>query len=283
VARRRDVTSAVLARRSRKPLLYLTLIVFAIVVITPFLWTIYASFIESDLRVNTFPKELEAYGLGNYRFVLNQSLISRWYLNSVIVTGTILIGNLVLNTMVGYALARIDFPGRRALFVVLLAVMMVPPQILFVPIFILISSLGWLNTYVGLTVPFIVNPFGAFLMRQYFLGLPDELEDAAKLDGLSHFGILRRIAVPLSLPALATLAIFIFVWNWNNFVFPSILATDPSMFTLPVGIYQITTTSYTNQVAKSMAAIVLMGFPTLVVFAGLQRHFVRSLTGTGLK
>lgn len=277
------MASTVLARRLRRPLLYLTLVVFAVVVITPFLWTIYASFIESDLRVNTFPTESGAYGLGNYRFVLQQSLMSRWYLNSIIVTGMILVGNLALNTMVGYALARIDFPGRKALFAVLLAVMMVPPQILFVPIFILVSRLGWLNSYVGLIVPFMVNPFGAFLMRQYFLGLPDELEDAAKLDGLSHFGILRRIALPLSVPALATQAIFIFVWNWNNFVFPSILATDPSMYTLPVGIYQITTTSYTNQVTKSMAAIILMGFPTLLIFGGLQRHFVRSLTGTGLK
>ncbi|GBE23564.1 MAG TPA: carbohydrate ABC transporter permease [Actinobacteria bacterium] len=277
------MASAVLARRLRRPLLYLTLVVFAVVVVTPFLWTIYASFIESDLRVSAFPTEPGAYGLGNYRFILQQSLMARWYLNSIIVTGTILAGNLILNTMVGYALARINFPGRRVLFVVLLAVMMVPPQILFVPIFILVSRLGWLNTYIGLTAPFIVNPFGAFLMRQYFLGLPDELEDAAKLDGLSHFGILRRIALPLSLPALATQAIFIFVWNWNNFVFPSILATDPSMYTLPVGIYQITTTSFTNQVTKSMAAIVLMGFPTLLVFGALQRHFVRSLTGTGLK
>ena len=270
-------------RRRGRPLAYFALSLCAVVVITPFLWTIYASFIESDLRVNTFPTDLSAYGLGNYQFILEQSLMGRWYLNSTIVTGTIVAGNLVFNTMVGYALARIDFPGRRLAFILLLAVMMVPPQILFVPIFILVSELGWLNSYLGLTIPFLVNPFGAFLMRQYFLGLPTELEDAAMLDGLGHFGILRRIALPLSLPALATQAIFIFVWNWNNFVFPSILATDPSMFTLPVGIYQITTTSFTNQVAKSMAGIVLMGFPTLIVFGGLQRHFVRSLAGTGLK
>lgn len=268
---------------TRNALLYLVLVLFAAIALLPFLWTVYASFIKDAQEVYQFPTDPAAYGTDNYAFILRESLMGRWYLNSVIVTGVILFGNLAFNTMAGYALARIRFPGNVPLFGLVLAIMMVPPQILFVPIFIMVAKLTWLNSYMALTIPFLVNPFGAFLMRQYFLAFPRDLDDASRIDGLSPFGTFLRIALPLATPALATQAIFIFVWNWNNFVFPSILVTSPEMYTLPVGIYQITNTTFTNQVAKSMAGVVLMAIPTVAVFGLLQRQFVRSLASTGIR
>lgn len=266
----------------RNGIIYIVLSAFAAIVLLPFFWTVYASLVENDLLVYQFPTDPSVYGTSNFSFIIDQSLILRWYGNSIVVTGVILIGNLAFNTAAGYALARIRFPGRKVLFGILLALMMVPPQVLFVPIFMLVSEFGWLNTYMGLTVPFLVNPFGAFLMRQFFVDFPQDLDDAGRLDGLTTFGVFRRLALPLALPALVTQTIFIFVWNWNNFVFPSVLATTPEMFTLPVGIYQITTTSFSNQVAKSMAGVVMMTIPTIALFAFLQRYFVRSLAGTGI-
>jgi len=264
-----------------RTLLYAVLSFFAAMILTPFLWTIYASFVRNDFLVNEFPHQLINYGLSNYTFVLRHSQVGRWYVNSLIVTAALLLGNLTCNTMAGYALARLRFPLRSVIFVIVVATMAVPPQVLFVPIFIIVAKLGWLNSYFGLTIPFLVNPFGVFLMRQYFLNFPNELEDAGKIDGLSHWGIFRRLALPLAGPALATQAIFIFVWNWNSFVFPSIIATSSNMYTLPVGIYEITHTSYSNHVAKAAAGVVLMTIPTVAIFGLLQRHFVRNLVGIG--
>lgn len=261
---------------------YLLLSTAAAVVLLPFCWTLYASFIRNDVDVSRFPTDPSAYGLDNYSFVLGNAQVFRWYANSILVTGIVLAANLLLNTAAGYALARVRFPGRRLVFGVVLATMMIPPQVLFVPVYLLVNQLGWQNTYAALTIPFLVNPFGAFLMRQYFLSFPTELEEASMLDGLSHVGIFFRIALPLSLPAIATQAILVFVWNWNTFVFPSVLVSKSEMYTLPVGIYQITTTAFSAHIAAGMAGVVLTTIPTVLVFAALQRHIVRSIAGTGL-
>lgn len=137
--------------------------------------------------------------------------------------------------MAGYALARIRFPGRQLLLGLVLVTMRLPPQVLFEPVYTMVIQFEWLNTYLALIIPFLVNPFGVFLMRQFFVGMPQELDDAGRVDGLGPFGVFYRIALPISWPAIAAQAIFIFVWNWNAFVFPSCLATSPEMFTLPVG------------------------------------------------
>ena len=266
------------ARRSTGS--YALLLAAAVVVLTPFVWTLYASFVRSDLDLSRFPTNLDAYWLGHYRDILNTSLMGRWWTNSVVVTATILAGNVAFNSMAGYALARLEFPGRRAVFALVLVTMMLPPQVLFEPVYTMIIQLDWLNSYRALIVPFLVNPFGVFLMRQFFVGMPRELDDAARVDGLGSLGIFFRIALPVSWPAIAAQAIFIFVWNWNTFVFPSVLATGPEMFTLPVGVYQITHTTFTNHVAQSMAGVVLATVPALVVFSVLQRRFIETLAGS---
>jgi multiple sugar transport system permease protein len=251
----------------------------AIVVLAPFVWTLYASFVKSDIDLSSFPTSLQAYGFQHYQELLTGSLIPRWWANSIIVTGVILACNLTFNTLAGYALARIRFPGSTILFGVVLVTLMLPPQVLFEPIYTMVIQFGWLNSYQALIVPFLVNPFGVFLMRQFFLGMPQELDDAGRMDGLSTLGVFVRIAVPIAWPAIAAQAIFIFVWNWNTFIFPSVLATSPDMFTLPVGVYQLTHTTFTNHIAESMAGVVLTTLPAIVVFVILQRRFTETLAG----
>lgn len=267
----------------KRNIFYLILMITALAMLLPFLWTLYTSFIKNDLDVGSFPMELIKYGFDNYVYILTESNLSDWYKNSIFITSMITVGNLLFNTMAGYALARIQFPGKKILFFFTLGIMMVPVQVLLIPIFVMMAKAGWVNTYMALIIPFLVNPFGVFLMRQFFLDFPNELEEAAKMDGLSRIGIFFRIALPLAKPALIAQAIFIFVWNWNSFPFPSILATEPEMFTLPVGIYQITNTAYTSSITKSMAGVILMTIPTLVFFMIFQRHFMKSSINTGIK
>ena len=258
---------------------YLVLVVAGAIVLWPFVWTLYASFVASDLDLARSVVSLDAMSFGHYRDIVATLQIGRWFGNSVIVTVAIVGANLALNTMAGYALARLRFPGRGLVMGIVVGTMMMPPQILFVPLYTMIVSWGWLNTYWALIIPFIVNPFGAFLMRQFFVELPQELDDAGRVDGLGRIGFFFRIALPVSAPAIATQAILLFVWNWNSFVFPSVLVTKPEMFTLPVGIYQITHTAFTNHVAQSMAGVILTMVPTLIVFVLFQRRFVGAFTG----
>lgn len=258
---------------------YAVLIVAAIVVLVPFLWTLLASVTRSDLDLGKVSISRNIYGLIHYQSLLSNSFIPRWWLNSLFVTTVIVICNLIFNTMAGYALARIHFLGSKILLGVVMVALMMPSQILFEPIYIMIIRLGWLNTYQALIVPFLVNPFGVFLMRQFFLGMPQELEDAGRIDGLGTLGVFYRLAIPLAWPALAAQSIFIFVWNWNTFVFPSVLATSPNMFTLPVGVFQLTHTTYTNHIAESMAGVVLTTIPTIVIFIFLQKRFMETLAG----
>ena len=262
-----------------KALTYLGLLLGAVVIVGPFVWTVYASFLKSDLDVNSLQLAPGKYGLENYTSFFKNSLILRWWVNSIFVTAVILVGNLVFNTAAGYVLARLPFPGRGLVFAIVLVAMMIPAQILFVPIYTLIVSLGWINNYLALILPFLVNPFGVFLMRQHFKDFPQDLDDSGRVDGLGPLGIFFRIALPTAGPAVAAQAIFIFVWNWNTFVFPSVLVTKQEMYTLPVGIYQLTHTAFTNHVAQSMAGLVLTTIPSLVAFVILQKRFVHGLAG----
>jgi multiple sugar transport system permease protein len=247
-------------------------------VVLPFAWTVYASFVPNDLDLGKL-FDPSIYGAENYASLITDSPLGRWWINSMVVTAIVMIGNLVFDTAAGYALARFRFPGRGVLLGVIVVAMIVPPQVLFVPIYTQVIGLGWQDTYAALTVPFLVNPFGVFLMRQHFVNFPPELEDAGRVDGLNDFGVFARIAVPAARPALAALAIFMFVWTWNTFAFPSVLVTSQEMFTLPVGLYQVTHTTFTNHVALAMAGVVLTTVPALAVFGLLQRRFVQTLAG----
>lgn len=262
---------------------YALLTLLAVFTLFPFGWSLYASFVRTDTLLNVVPIRPHTFGWDNYRFMLTQGHMLRWYWNSFLVTTSITVANLLFNSMAAYALARTRIPGGRVVFLVVIGLMMVPPQVLLIPIYILVIHLGWINSYWALIAPFLASPFGIFLMHQFFSTLPYELEEAARIDGLSVTGLFFRIALPLSGPALAAQAIFLFVWNWNNFAYPSIVESSAHMFTLPVAIYQMTHTTYSNQVAKSMAGIVLALLPVIVAYFILQRRFIEGIAHTGVK
>jgi len=206
------------------------------------------------------------------------------YLNSMIVTTLTTLGILLTSSLAGYGFAKFHFPGRDALFLIVLATMMIPFFVVLIPIFYMISRLGWINSYPGLIVPNIVTAFGIFLMRQYMLSLPDEVLDAARVDGASEFEIYWRIVLPLSTPVIGALAILAFVYQWNNFLWPLVVARSDSMWTVPVGLNALRVYASSAQVINmQMAGATLGVVPVIAVFLVLQRYFVRGIALTGVK
>ncbi|NEO62753.1 MAG: carbohydrate ABC transporter permease, partial [Moorea sp. SIO4G2] len=217
---------------------YSILILYAIITFLPFAWALSASFkpLEEIIAggLNFIPHD---FTFDNYRNIFIESpLFGRWFLNSVLV-GVFVTGlNIIFNSMAGYALARVKFPGNSLLLGIILAVLMIPGQVTLIPGYLILKSLGWLNTYQGLIIPSAVNATFIFMMRQFFINFPKELEEAAALDGLSRWETFWQVVLPLAKPALAAQAIFIFMGSWNNFLMPLMITSDPGMFTLPLGL-----------------------------------------------
>jgi len=262
-------------------LFYILVVGYAVITLGPFIWSIITS-LKPTSELNTFAVNIKNLTLDNYKMIIIKFPFLRWIFNSALVAVIVTFGNMLFNSMAGYALARVNFPGRNLLFMVVLALMMVPGQVVMVPTYIILSKLGWINTYMGLTIPFLTSSFGIFLMRQFFLSIPRELEEAATIDGLTKFGIFFKIVLPLSKPALATQFIFMFTGNWNSFLWPSLLTSSDNMYTLPVGLNSFYGQYYQfwNQV---MAGAILLTLPTILMFIILQRYFVKGISTTGLK
>ena len=265
-------------------LLYLVLALYAVFTLIPFLWAFSASFKPLSEIVggepNFFPRH---FTLDNYKQIfLQEPLFFRWLLNSVIVATSITVANLLFNSMAGYALARLNFTGRRFWFLLILAVLAVPVQITLIPTFLILKAFGWLNSYEGMIVPGMVNATFIFMMRQFFVNFPRELEEAAALDGLTTFGIFRHIVLPLAKPALAAQAIFVFMNSWNNFLLPVVILFDPEMFTLPLGLntFKGQYISYWNYI---MAASMVFTLPVLIIYSFFNRYFIQSVKFTGGK
>lgn len=274
---------------SREVLFYAVLVGYSILTAVPFVWGLLNSFKtlpETQRRIPTgIPLQwtLDAW-TGSYG-VLSAGNFPRWFLNSVIVAALVTFGNLFFDSLAGYAFARLRFPGRNFLFLMVLGTMMVPAAMTLVPVYIILVKMpggSWINTYQGLSVPFMVSAFGIFLMRQFFMALPVELEEAARVDGLSRFGIYLRIALPLSRPALATLAILQFQGSWDSFMMPSFIASTNNMLTLPVGLqhYSFQFTTYWPQV---MAGSMIVILPILVMYIFAQRFFIEGVASSGVK
>ncbi|MDV2996066.1 MAG: L-arabinose transport system permease protein AraQ [Chroococcidiopsis sp. SAG 2025] len=266
------------------PILYGILIVYAIATFLPFAWALSASFKPlSEIiagGLNLFPQN---FTLENYQKIfLEEPLFGRWLFNSVVVASTVTIFNLLFNSMAGYALARIPFKGNQILFFSILAVLMVPAQVTLIPSFLILKSLGWLNSYQGLIVPNIVNATFIFMMRQFFVSFPKELEEAAALDGLGYLETFFQIVLPLARPALAAQTIFIFLGSWNNFLMPLMIISTPEMFTLPLGLntFKGQYISYWNYI---MAASMVFTLPALLIYAFFNRYFIQGVTFTGSK
>ena len=270
-------------RRRRRPSpWHLVLIPLAVVMVTPLAWMVMTS-IQTPEEARHFPPVLPS-GIHwqNYTAALAAVPFGRFFVNTTIVTGVTVLGNLVLCSLAGYAFARFRFFGRDVLFVVILATLMIPFQVVMIPTFLIVRHLGLIDTLGALMLPNLVTPFGIFLMRQFFRTLPIELEEAARIDGCSRLGTLFRIVLPLSGPALATLAVITFLYNWNDFLWPLIAIQSEEHMTLQLGLS-------TFQGAHSTAWTLLMAgnvmgvLPMLLAFLLAQRQFVRSIASAGIK
>lgn len=282
----RPVDTGPAPRRPRSRAWYVVLTLGLVLVAGPFVWMLLGSFkSEGELRRDPPTWLPENPTLENYRELFSRLDFPLYFANSTLVALTVTVGNLAVCSMLGYALAKMDFPGKRLLFLLVLGMLMVPGMALFVPQFVLVSNLGLVNTYLGLILPSlaVAGPFGVFLMRQYISGLPDELIDAARVDGAGEFRIFAQIIAPLTKPALATLGILTFLGSWNNFLWPLVVAQTEDKYTLPVALALYSVGQNRTDYGLLMAGAVVVVIPVLVVFVVLQRHFVQGIAMTGLK
>jgi multiple sugar transport system permease protein len=264
---------------------YLVLIAGAVVMLLPFFWMVNASLMTAgEIQRQPpvwFPAELQ---FQNYPRLLEAMPLFRLYGNSIFVAVCTTLGVLVTSSLAGFAFAKYDFPGKNVLFVLILATMMVPFFVTLIPVFFIVRQLGWINTYQGLIVPGIISAYGIFLMRQFISTLPDELLDAARIDGASEPRIFSSILMPLIAPALATLGTFTFIGSWNAFLWPLLIATDRNLHTLPLGLNALRTfASEARNLDLLMAGTTLSVLPALILFIFLQRYFVRGIALTGVK
>jgi len=262
---------------------HLALLPIAALMLVPLGWMLVTS-MQTLPETRHFPPHLIPSGFHwrNYPDAWNAAPFGRFFANSLIVTLASVAGNLVFCSLAGYAFARLRFFGREVLFVVLLATLMVPFQVTMIPTFLIVQKLGMVNSLPALIVPNLVTPFGIFLLRQFFRTLPIDLEEAARIDGCTRLGVLMRVVLPLSMPALATLAIVTFLWTWNDFLWPLIVISSPNESTVQLGLAQFQGAHQTNW-NLLMAGNVMALAPMLIVFVVAQRWFVQSLAATGVK
>jgi len=273
-------------RRRRRPVswsrgaTYLALTIGLILTLMPFLWMLLGSFkTQGELLQRPITWWPEQATLDNYSRWLTQLDYGQFFFNSLVVVA----GNIVFCSMVAYALAKLDFPGKRVLFGLVLLMLMVPGVVTLVPMFVLVANMGLVNTYPALILPFLAGPLGVFLMRQFILGVPDALLEAARIDGAGEFRIFLRVVMPQCGPAIATLAILTFLGSWNNFLWPLVVAQTEQMYTLPVALSLYSVGSNGTYYGLLMAGSVLVVTPILILFLFLQRYFVQGITMTGLK
>jgi len=264
-------------------LLFLVLLALAVIVVFPFVWMVLTS-LKYEADVVRFPPQLFAdqWTLNSYIDVWQRVPLGRFFINSILFATGVTAISLFLDSLTAYAFARLDFPGRDVLFIFVLIALMLPFQVTLIPTYITVQSLGMLNSFSGLIIPRATNAFGIFMLRQFFKGLPKELDDAARIDGANEFYIYSRIILPLSGPALATLAIFHFMYNWNDFLWPLLITKTDAMRTLPAGL-ALFMGQHVVEYSLLMAGSTLALLPLFIAFLFLQRYFVQGIALTGLK
>ncbi|MFD9721211.1 carbohydrate ABC transporter permease [Streptomyces sp. NPDC059076] len=274
------------ALRLKKPTAYVLLGLGLVLMAAPFAWMALSAFKTKPELAASPPVWIPTeWTLANFRELLELLDLPRYFLNSTIVAALVTLSNLLFCSMLGYALAKLNFAGRNKLFGLVLGALMVPGNLMLLPLFVLMSKMQLIDSYAGLVLPFAAGAFGVFLMRQFMLSVPDELLEAARLDGAGEWYIFWRIVMPLVKPALATLAILTFLQSWNNFVWPLIATNDPDKYTLPVALATFATDPNRANGANGvlMAGSFLVVLPVLLVFAALQRHFTQGIATAGLK
>jgi multiple sugar transport system permease protein len=263
--------------------LHLVLIILGLAMIFPLLWMLFSSF-KPSLEVISVEFHLlpRTWTLRNYVNVFNQLSMGRGFANSLIVAGCVTFFVLLSATAAGYLFAKLKFKGREALFLIVLGSVMVPPQIVLIPLYFLISRLHWVNTYQGLIFPFMMNAFGIFLMRQTMHGIPNDLLEAAHMDGATDFRIYYSVILPLVRSSIAVLGILIFLWTWDEFLWPLVIVTQNETKTLPLILSHFAQAEQKFP-GESLAGATLVIGPVLVAYIFFQRHFVRGLSMTGMK
>jgi multiple sugar transport system permease protein len=262
---------------------HLILLPMALLMIVPLVWMVVTS-LQTLNETRHFPPTLVPHSARwqNYTEVLRISQFPRWFMNTLFVTTVVVIGNLFFCSLAGYAFARLKWFGRDVVFILVLATLMIPFQVIIIPTFIIVRTLGLIDSLGALIVPNLAGAFGIFLLRQFFRTLPIELEEAARIDGASRLGVLFKIVLPLSGPALATLAVITFMWTWNDFLWPLVTLYSSNNYTLQVGLTTFQGAHQTNT-NLLMAANVMALLPALLLFLIAQRYFIRGIATTGLK
>ncbi|GHB47473.1 sn-glycerol-3-phosphate transport system permease protein UgpE [Pseudovibrio japonicus] len=274
--------SATRRKRSQAQLIrWLLLFAGGIAMVMPIIYMLSTSFKYpfEVYNLNLIPEEPT---LENYTYVLEDGRFFSWFTNSVVIATITTICNVLFDSLVGYVLCKYTFPGRYIVFIAILSTLMIPTEMLVIPWYLMSSTFGWLDTYWGIMFPGLMTAFGVFLMKQFFETVPDDFLEAARIDGLNELQIWWTVAMPLVRPALAALAIFVFLGNWTAFIWPLIVTNSQEMYTLPVGL---TTFSVEAQVEWEliMTGAAISTIPTLIVFLVFQRYIIRGVVMAGLK
>lgn len=264
-------------------LLHMVIYILALAVLAPFIWMFLTSFKDMS-EIFVYPPKWfpEKFNLDNYVKAFEAAPFGRYYLNSIFVAATVTVGQLITCSMAAFAFARLKFWGRDVLFFIFLGTMMIPYNVTMIPSFMVLYWLGWINSYQALIVPGLASAFGTFLLRQFFMTIPKELEEAAYIDGATKLQVLRKIIVPLSKPALATLAIFAFMGVFNDFIWSLIVLNSEDMSTVQLGL-AIFRDRYITQWDLLMAGSVTAVMPILIVFFFAQKYFIKGITLSGIK
>jgi multiple sugar transport system permease protein len=262
---------------------FLTVCVWALLGVFPLYWAIVTSLKSGSSVAQLPPKWIPTpFSLGSWKELFNQPYVLRWVFNSVIVATVSTAGTVLFSTMAGYAFAKGRFAGQRILFAVVIAMLMVSSQVLIVPLFIIMRDVHLLDSYLGLILPGLASPFAVFLAKQFIQTLPNEIFDAARVDGSSEVGIFFRMVMPLSRPVMAIIAIFSFLSNWSEFIYPLIITTSDEMRTLPVGL-TLLQDQFSINYSLLMAAALLTAAPPLIIFLIMQRSLVKGMTFGAVK
>ncbi len=264
-----------------KALFYILAFGYAVIALFPFIWSFLTSLRPTNDVYNIFI-DFSKLSFDNYSQIVQNAPILRWFFNSIVIAISTTVLSVLVNSMMGYALARIKFRANNMLFLLVIGIMMIPGQITLIPTYMLLNQFKLINNYAGFILPTIFSSFNVFMMRQFFLSIPVSLEEAAKIDGLSRIKIFFKIALPLAKPALASITIMTFMGSWNNFLFPSLMATKRSMFTLPVGMSTLSSQyiAYPNQ---TMTSAILISIPMILMFLIFQRYFIEGIAQSGSK
>ena len=275
-------------QKALKILLYTILIIYAFVTFYPFMWAVAASFKPlAEITSGNLSLWSDNFTLEQYRYLFDPvsgSLFPQWLMNSIIISVIGTTVNIFLNTMAGYALARLQFPGRQRIYYGILAMMMVPTQVLLIPNYLIIQNLGMMDSFAALILPMAINISNIFVMRQFFLNFPKDVEEAARIDGLSRVGTFFRIVMPLAKPSIATQGVFVFMGFWNNFLSPMLYLKTQSKFTLTVGLQMLQSADQGGQMwNRVMAASILTILPIIVLYIIFNRYFLQGVRMDGEK